>query len=128
MASTVLLEEEMKGTLASQGVALLLVLFLEEGEPQKIIVGLLAKFEGWLLGLNFRLSIVSSGSGRCKMPEIVSAFQRIPLLLKTVEASSVQLSQGLQNYKQACVVKNALWGLISIVSMCMFTFKNCSVC
>lgn len=115
MAQAVLLgkKKKLKGILASL-VALLLPPFLEERQPQKIIAISLAKFEVDFLGLNFRLSIVS-GCGKCELPEIVSAFQRVPLLWKTV-ISLVQLSQGLQRYKQACVLKNAAWGLISIVS------------
>lgn len=84
MAKAVLLGKEinLKGILASL-VALLLPPFLEERQPQKIIAISLAKFEVDFIGLNFRLSIVS-GCGECQLPEIVSAFQRVPLLWKTV--------------------------------------------
>lgn len=84
MAKAVLLGKEinLKGILASL-VALLLPPFLEERQPQKIIAISLAKFEVDFIGLNFRLSLVS-GCGECQLPEIVSAFQRVPLLWKTV--------------------------------------------
>lgn len=114
-------QTKLKGILASL-VALLLALSLEERQPQKIIAGSLAKFEVDFIGLFFRLSIVS-GCG--ELPEIVSAFQKVSLLPKTVislEHKPLWSScpkACLQSYKQACVLKNAVWGSSALFHVCV---------
>lgn len=86
------------------------------------MAGSLAKFEVDFIGLDFRLNIVS-GCG--ELPEIVSAFQRVPLLQKTVlslEHKPLWSScpkACLQSYKQACVLKNAGWGSSALFHECV---------